>query len=89
MKLADGKGQKRIIDRFVKYPYPSNIITNYKKDFESREAAQVDVKCRKEAFNLEKEHKILNPHSMDMKTTTRVDFKPFTVAPQNNKGHKA
>ena len=37
----------------------------------------------REAFNLEKEHKIINPHQMDMKTTTRVDFKPFAVVPQS------
>jgi hypothetical protein len=29
--MAEGRGQKRIIDRFVRYPYPSNIITNYRK----------------------------------------------------------
>lgn len=34
----------------------------------------VDVEHRKEAFNMEKEHKILNPHKMELKTTTRVDF---------------
>lgn len=62
MKLADGKGQKRILDRFVKYPYPSNIISNYRKDFVDKDAAPVDIECRKEAFNLEKEHKIINPH---------------------------
>jgi hypothetical protein len=72
----------------VKYPYPTNIITNYRKDFSDGNPARVDVECRKEAFNLEKEHKIINPHQMDMKTTTRVDFKPFTVAPQLNRGNK-
>ena len=77
MKLAEGRGKKRIIDRFVKYPYPSNIITNYKKDFTKTDGVFSTGACnysKDEAFNLEKEHKILNPHSMDLKTTTRVDF---------------
>lgn len=66
------------MDRFVKYPYPQNIITNYKKDYNKANGAGServqDIEHRKEAFNLEKEHKILNPHQMDMKTTARVDF---------------
>ena len=65
-------------DRFVKYPYPNSIITNYRKDFHKSsglEGSHVqDKEHRKMAFNLEKEHKIINPHDMDMKTTTRVDF---------------
>eukprot|EP00349_Pseudokeronopsis_sp_Brazil_P007977 CAMPEP_0202964028 /NCGR_PEP_ID=MMETSP1396-20130829/8087_1 /ASSEMBLY_ACC=CAM_ASM_000872 /TAXON_ID= /ORGANISM="Pseudokeronopsis sp., Strain Brazil" /LENGTH=134 /DNA_ID=CAMNT_0049685783 /DNA_START=492 /DNA_END=893 /DNA_ORIENTATION=+ len=77
------KGQKRIIDRFIKYPYPSNIITQYKKEYRQKEG---DMKAgnftKEQAFNLEKEHKIINPHNMDMHTTARVDFKPFAVVPQ-------
>lgn len=72
------KGQHRITDRFVKYPYPTGVITNYKKDYNKGNGVGSenvkDVEHRKMAFNLEKEHKILNPHRMDMKTTTRVDF---------------
>lgn len=33
VKLAEGRGHKRIIDRFVKYPYPTHINTNYRKDY--------------------------------------------------------
>jgi hypothetical protein len=80
--MQHAKGQKRIIDRFVKYPYPSNIITNYKKDYaKSHPSAGLFDPSVKEAFNLEKEHKIINPHQMDLKTTTRVDFQPFSVVP--------
>lgn len=70
------KGQHRIIDRFVKYPYPNNIITNYRKEYNKGNAAENarDTLHRKEAFNLEKEHKIINPHKMDMKTTARIDY---------------
>ena len=31
--MTVGRGSKRILDRFVKYPYPSNLITHYAKDF--------------------------------------------------------
>eukprot|EP00347_Sterkiella_histriomuscorum_P023022 403336254 len=87
------KGQHRVTDRFVKYPYPNSIITNYRKDFNKSsglEGSHVkDKEHRKMAFNLEKEHKIINPHDMDMKTTTRVDFQPFSVIPQTGKMVKA
>ena len=33
-KQTDTLPRKRVIDRFIKYPYPSNIITNYKKDYD-------------------------------------------------------
>jgi len=36
--------------------------------------AVMDKEHRKEAFNLEKEHKIINPHKMELKTTAKVDF---------------
>lgn len=35
-----------------------------------------------EAFNLEKESKIINPHQMDMKTTSGNTFKNFKVGPR-------
>lgn len=82
-----------MIDRFVKYPYPNNIITNYRKDFNKGNGADSDAikdkKHRKQAFNLEKEHKIINPHKMDLKTTTRVDYQPFSVIPSHGKAVKA
>ena len=35
-----------------------------------------------EAFNLEKESKIINPHQMSMKTTSGDTFKNFKVGPR-------
>jgi hypothetical protein len=64
----------------VKYPYPVNIITHYKKEFRNEKGAEPYLH-KDEAFNLEKEHKIINPHNMDLKTTTRLDYKPFAVVP--------
>lgn len=55
----------------------------------ANEHTKKDLEHRKMAFNLEKEHKIINPHNMDMKTTTRVDFQPFSVIPQTGKMVKA
>ena len=34
-----------------------------------------------EAFNLEKEHKIINPHKMQLRTCNRDEFKEFKVMP--------
>lgn len=34
-----------------------------------------------EAFNLEKEHKIINPHKMQLRTCNRDEFKEFKVIP--------
>lgn len=69
----------------MKYPYPNNIVTNYKKDYhKSGEAGKghaEDREHRKMAFNLEKEHKIINPHRMDLHTINKVDFQPFSVVP--------
>lgn len=41
-----------------------------------------------EAFNLEKESKIINPHQMDMKTTSENTFKDFKVCPRNKEIRK-
>jgi hypothetical protein len=40
------------------------------------------------AFNLEKEAKIINPHKMDMKTTTKDTFKFFAVEPKKKELRK-
>lgn len=70
----------------MKYPYPTNIITNYTKDYK-RKGSDIfkNGACnysKDEAFNLEKEHKIMNKQfGMDLKTTANIDFKPFKVVP--------
>lgn len=35
-----------------------------------------------EAFNLEKEAKIINPHKMDLGTTSQKTYKDFKVIPK-------
>jgi hypothetical protein len=37
----------------------------------------------KKIFNLEREHKIINPHKMQLLTMTSTDFKPFSVKPRS------
>jgi hypothetical protein len=39
----------------------------------------------KEAFNLEKEAKIINPHMMETSTTNKNNFKNFTCEPKKKK----
>ena len=33
---ASGTRRKRCSDRFVKYPYPKSLISNYQKDFHNK-----------------------------------------------------
>ena len=63
----DGK-KTRCVDRFVRYPYPSMCFSYYKKEFTKK---NMNAKDHKEAFNLEKESKIINPHKMESNTTMK------------------
>ena len=66
----------RCNDKFVKYPYPKNLITNYQKEYHNK-IGDSSVLKNKESFNVEKEHKIINPHNMDMSTTNKVVYQPY------------
>lgn len=68
-------GKRKITDRFVKYPYPKQMGTTYTKEIKKVQTPRK----RDEAFNLEKEHKIINPHKMELRTTAKVDYQPFQV----------
>jgi len=46
------------------------LFTNYKQNYPNKTKETV-VKNHKEAFNLEKESKIINPHKMELQTTTK------------------
>jgi hypothetical protein len=75
-----GGRRTRCTDKFVRYPYPKNIGSEYQKDF--CHASKVNAKdLTGEAFNLEKEAKIINPHRMDMNTTSKNFYKQFNVKP--------
>jgi len=79
MTPEKGQKRKRITDRFVKYPYPKAVISNYKKDYPGKKKHAQETRP-KEAFNIEKEHKIINNHKMDLNTTAKDNFKDFKVA---------
>ena len=68
----EGGKKTRCTDRFVRYPYPKMLNSNYKVNFASGKLELAGVKSHKQAFNLEKETKIINPHKMDTKTTTNT-----------------
>lgn len=74
----------RCNDKFVKYPYPRNLITNYQKEYHNK-IGETSVQKNKESFNVEKEHKIINPHNMDMSTTNKVVYQPYQVKPTKQK----
>ena len=64
----------RCTDRFVRYPYPKNVFSNYKQNYRDT-YKQTVIKNHKEAFNLEKESKIINPHKMELQTTNKATFR--------------
>jgi hypothetical protein len=73
--IPTGAGQKRITDRFVKYPYPPVISSSYNKDYAGKKKvmdAQVKVK---DTFNLEKEQKKGVKHDLNAKSSHKIDFK--------------
>ena len=75
-----GTGRNRIIDKTaVVYPYPRQIGSTYKKDYESK------LGGRGEVFNLEREHKIINPHKMELRTTSKSDYQPYKLEPKKKK----
>lgn len=65
--LTSGR-RNRCTDRFVKYPYPKCTTSNYTKEFQSK-ISEAKLISQQDAFNLEKETKIINPHPMEMATT--------------------
>lgn len=69
-----GSRDTRCVDRFVRYPYPKTLFSNYRQNYHGK-LAQTDVKNHKNAFNLEKETKIINPHAMDLKTTHKQKYR--------------
>lgn len=60
------------MDRFVRYPYPPMAISYYKKEYARKSAFAKD---HRQAFNLEKETKIINPHKVESVTTNREVYK--------------
>ena len=83
-------GRRKMVDRVIRYKYPSKIGTNYQKEhahFNSAKAAGKEVKGSN--FNVEKEHKIINPHNVEKLTINRIDYQPFTIQPREPKKLKA
>ena len=69
-----GSRMTRCTDRFVRYPYPKTLFSNYRQNY-AQKLTQTEVKSHKTAFNLEKETKIINPHKMDLETTNKTKYK--------------
>lgn len=55
----------------MRYPYPKHMLSAHKVHYPKKES---NAKSHKDAFNLEKEAKIINPHDMDLKTTMNEVF---------------
>ncbi len=82
MRMRMPSGQKRKLrDHFnIKYHYPKGMTTTKQAEFKTKSCKR-DLDC----FNLEKEHKVINPHNMELKTTTNICFQPFKIKQNSNK----
>jgi hypothetical protein len=78
-------GQKRITDRFVKYPYPSNVGSVYQKEIAARKKHDNQPPAYKNAFNLEKEPKAQVKHKFTGNSSHVVDYK----VPKHGGKHEA
>jgi len=83
-------GRRQVVDRVVKYKYPPNVGTSYQKEYAGYNSIKATGSSSKgEPFNVEKEHKILNPHTVEKLTINRIDYQPFQVQPREPKKFKA
>ena len=83
-------GRRKIVDRVIKYKYPKQIGTNYQKEHAHYNSSKaVGRNNNGEPFNVEKEHKIINPHNVEKLTVNRIDYQPFTIQPREPKKLKA
>lgn len=78
----------RCTDRFVRYPYPKMLNSNYKVCFspKHKEAKFIDPK---HVFNLEKETKIINPHKMEKKSNHKLTYRGEKGYPPEPRKQKA
>jgi hypothetical protein len=70
----------RCSDRFVRYPYPPCTMSQYQKEYMNK-INHARLLTEEDAFNLEKETRIINPHPMELSTTHKTTFTPFKVMP--------
>ena len=71
----------RCTDKFVRYPYPKRMQSTYQetqKDF----LRNTLVVKKGDAFNLEKEAKIINPHRVDTTTINAKVYKQHILQPK-------
>ena len=56
--------------------------SGYQKDFKMRKETTELLRKKQEAFNLEKETKIINPHKMESATEHKKTYKGHEVSPK-------
>lgn len=70
--------------------YHSKTGTSYQKDYAAYNSINAaENKTKGENWNIEKEHKIINPHNVEKLTINRIDYQPFTIQPREPKKLKA
>lgn len=65
----------------MRYPYPKTLCTVQQKEYKDK-LKKTEVIKNGDAFNLEKEAKIINPHHMSLATTTGTTFKGHSIEPK-------
>lgn len=55
-----------MVDRAVRYRYPTCVHTNYQREHRGYNTVKaIGGSTKFEPFNVEKEHKIINPHRVE------------------------
>lgn len=79
-------GRRKMVDKFVRYHYPTCVHTTYHQQHQAHNSSKaVGRKNTGEAFNVEKEHKIINPHHVEGNTQSMITYKPFDVQPKEKR----
>ena len=76
-------GRRQQVDKIIKYKYPTCVDTTYQREHAKYNTVKVvGNKQTAENFNVEKEHKILNPHDVQLKTTNGDVYQNPGMAPK-------
>jgi hypothetical protein len=63
------------------------MLSGYQKDFVQHQKSSLLIR-KQEAFNLEKESKIINPHKMEASTQHQMTFTGHEVSPKKKERSK-
>lgn len=75
-----------MVDKVVRYHYPKCVHTNYQREHRGYNTVKkVGGSTKFEPFNVEKEHKIINPHNVEHVSQNQLTYKGYKVAPKEKR----